>query len=127
MDNDVEVIFEVVKEKLSNFMAICSCFQCFVKNQDKVVILSGLTKTSRDAGMTPGHLDRLIERCTIPWTPGQPPGQWDRCVTGPASHQVHRLAMLNLFSVKFTYTRSLVPLFSVEGYRSLYRVRVSFR
>jgi len=34
---------------------------------------------------------------------------------------------LNLFSVKFTYTRSLVPLFSVKGYRSLYRVRVSFR
>jgi len=33
---------------------------------------------------------------------------------------------LNLFSVKFTYTRSLVPLFSVKGYRSLYRVRVSF-
>ena len=34
---------------------------------------------------------------------------------------------LNLFSVKFTYTRSLVPLFCVKGYRSLYRVRVSFR
>jgi len=34
---------------------------------------------------------------------------------------------LNLFSVKFTYTRSLVPLFSMKGYRSLYRIRVSFR
>jgi len=37
------------------------------------------------------------------------------------------LYALNLFSVKFTYTRSLVPLFFVKGYRSLYRVRVSFR
>jgi len=30
MDNDVEVIFEVVTEKLSNFMAIYSCFQCVI-------------------------------------------------------------------------------------------------
>jgi len=55
---------------------------------------SSLTKTSRDAGTTPGHLDRLTERCTIPWTPDQPPGQWDRCVIGPALHQVHRHASL---------------------------------
>jgi len=52
------------------------------------------TVSLKRAGTTPGHLDRLIERCTIPWTPGQPPGQWDRCVTGPALHQVHRHASL---------------------------------
>jgi len=54
------------------------------------VVGGGLTKMSRDAGTTPGHLNRLTERCTIPWTPGQPPGQWNRCVIVPASHQVHR-------------------------------------
>jgi len=46
---------------------------------------------------------------------------------GGGSPRIHGGRALNLFSVKFTYTRSLVPLFSVKGYRSLYRVRVSFR
>ena len=52
----------------------------------------------------------------------------EQCREGAYSLQIYnRLNSLNLFSVKFTYTRSLVPLFSVKGYRSLYRVRVSFR
>ena len=41
-----------------------------VKVRVTSAVLVGLTKTSRDAGTTPGHLDRLIDRCTIPWDNG---------------------------------------------------------
>ena len=53
-------------------------------------IIRTKTVSLKRAGTMPGHLDRITEQCTIPWTPGQPSGQWNRYVIGPASHQVHR-------------------------------------